>query len=361
MIQTLNEIDLHPYLVYFAKQQFGCHCKTINQASSSKKEAGENKWIHPDIVGFKLNRHEFEPQLQTFYRQMNQDTAYLYSFELKREVKLSDLKKYYFQAVSNSSWANEGYLVTAILDTNNRGLMDELDRLVQAFGIGVILLDLKNVERSRILFESKRKTELDFYTINKLIKQKNTDFIEFIEVINSCLETNNKSTEEAVINQRMDAIQDVSELPILSMKQTSLDSKESNADTKQKLRQTNNHISLTQKQSFKNKKAIGLKINDHEIVVKNWRFTIIEIARYCKQWDPLKFQGYCLKISDDSPLLFLENSSKNWENNPNYFKEIEDSIYVNTHGDNDTMVRKLKKICHLFDIPLTEVFIILED
>jgi hypothetical protein len=38
------------------------------------------------------------------------DTLKLTSYEIKKEIKTdSELKEYYFQAVSNSSWANYGY------------------------------------------------------------------------------------------------------------------------------------------------------------------------------------------------------------------------------------------------------------
>ena len=44
---------------------------------------------------------------------INQSDAFnLISYELKREIKSDyELKKCFFQAVSNSSWANYGYLV----------------------------------------------------------------------------------------------------------------------------------------------------------------------------------------------------------------------------------------------------------
>ena len=41
----------------------------------------------------------------------------LWSFEVKKELNVSNARKSFFQAVSNSSWANEGYLVaTSISD-----------------------------------------------------------------------------------------------------------------------------------------------------------------------------------------------------------------------------------------------------
>ena len=56
---------------------------------------------------------------QNFLKSINRvDTFKLSSYELKKEINSdTELKKADFQAVSNSSWANEGYLAsTKILD-----------------------------------------------------------------------------------------------------------------------------------------------------------------------------------------------------------------------------------------------------
>lgn len=42
--------------------------------------------------------------------------AQFFSFELKLKIDKSNLTECYFQAVSNSSWANFGYLVVGDLD-----------------------------------------------------------------------------------------------------------------------------------------------------------------------------------------------------------------------------------------------------
>jgi hypothetical protein len=90
---------------------------------------------------------------------------------LKREITSDyELKKVYFQAVSNSSWANYGYLVAFEID--NR-LDDEIKRLNESFGIGVIEL-FSNPYQSKILYQSKYR-ELDIKTIDKLCKN-NSDF-----------------------------------------------------------------------------------------------------------------------------------------------------------------------------------------
>ena len=76
--------------------------------------------------------------------------------------------------MSNSSWANYGYLVAFEISKN---LMSEMERLNQSFGIGIIELKANPYE-SEILFISKYK-DLDFKTIDKLC-EINPDFEKFI-------------------------------------------------------------------------------------------------------------------------------------------------------------------------------------
>jgi hypothetical protein len=98
------------------------------------------------------------------------------SYEIKKEINSdSELKKAYFQAVSNSSWANFGYLVAFEISD---GLKDEIERLGQAFGIGVIKLDAYPY-LSKVVHPA-RYRGLDFKTIDKLCKV-NPEFGNFIE------------------------------------------------------------------------------------------------------------------------------------------------------------------------------------
>jgi hypothetical protein len=45
------------------------------------------------------------------FKQGGGQSVRLWSFEVKKELNSSNVRKSFFQAVSNSSWANEGYLV----------------------------------------------------------------------------------------------------------------------------------------------------------------------------------------------------------------------------------------------------------
>ncbi len=120
---------------------------------------------------------------QTFLKAVNRaDTFKITSYELKKEINTDyELKKSFFQAVSNSSWANYGYLVAFEISDS---LEDEMERLNQSFGIGIIELK-QNPYESKILFQSKYK-ELDFKTLDKICKI-NKDFETFIGQIEKLL------------------------------------------------------------------------------------------------------------------------------------------------------------------------------
>ena len=59
-------------------------------------------------------------------------------------------------------------------------LLSELERLSSSFGIGLIKLDLEDIDSSSVIYRSKRKKELDWETMNKLC-EINSDFKKFIQ------------------------------------------------------------------------------------------------------------------------------------------------------------------------------------
>ncbi|SEW53739.1 HTH domain-containing protein [Chitinophaga arvensicola] len=174
--QGFDERSLHKLLSSFLKST-GVLSKTIFHEQSNAKDSNQ-KWIHPDMIGIRfLNLHT--QTSQAFLKAINRlGTFELLAYEIKKEIKTDyELKKCFFQAVSNSSWANYGYLVTFEL---NDVLIDEIKRLNQAFGIGIIRLS-SNPFESEIVFPAKYK-ELDFITIDKLCKI-NPDFERFVEQV----------------------------------------------------------------------------------------------------------------------------------------------------------------------------------
>jgi hypothetical protein len=172
--KTFAERDLHKLLSSYLKNS-GIYTKTVFHEQSNNKDNNQI-WTHPDMVGIRFLNLQNKIS-QNFLKVINRvDTFKLYSYELKKElINDSELKKAFFQAVSNSSWANYGYLVAFEISDS---LIDEMERLNQSFGIGIIELNA-NPYQSRILFQAKHR-ELDFKTIDKLCKL-NKDFEKFIE------------------------------------------------------------------------------------------------------------------------------------------------------------------------------------
>jgi hypothetical protein len=172
------EKDLHAYLTYYAYYFLNCVTKTINHSHSSKKEFGE--WVHPDIVGCYFPLEDWKNEVYELSSSIGNVSVKLLSFELKRELSFANLRESFFQTVSNSSWANESYLVCADLseDTDFR---QELSRLSTSFGIGVIKLNLEDPNSSETIYPAKFREALDWETINKLTM--NSDFREFITTV----------------------------------------------------------------------------------------------------------------------------------------------------------------------------------
>lgn len=177
--KNFQEIDLHPLLVKFATENFDIYCKTINANTSKPTQKGLNEWIHPDIVAIRFPFDDYDNVAFDLLRKFNKADYKLYSFELKRAIVSANLKECYFQAVSNSTFANYGYLVAYKIDER---VLDELERLNASFGIGVIEL-----QSEKIVFEA-RENELDTRTLNMLVA-KNTNFKQFIENVNKDIET----------------------------------------------------------------------------------------------------------------------------------------------------------------------------
>ena len=176
--KTYQERDLHKLLSSYLKNK-NIYSKTILHEESKNSKDDHQKWIHPDMIGIEFLNLTSKVN-KAFMKILNKaDTLKITSYEIKKEINTDyELKKCYFQAVSNSSWANYGYLVA--LEISDR-LKDEMERLNQSFGIGIIELKANPYE-SKILFPSKFK-ELDFKTIDKLcrVNQKYENFIELTE------------------------------------------------------------------------------------------------------------------------------------------------------------------------------------
>lgn len=191
--KTYNERDLHRLLSSYLKNT-KIYSKTIFHEQSKYGKDNNQIWTHPDMVGVKFLNLQTKVS-QNFLKSINKvDTFKLSSYELKKEINSdSELKKAYFQAVSNSSWSNYGYLVAFEFSDS---LSDEMERLNQSFGIGIIELNA-NPYQSKVLFPASYR-DLDFKTIDKLCKINNEfeQFIEQTDRLMTAQERYYKSTEK---------------------------------------------------------------------------------------------------------------------------------------------------------------------
>lgn len=199
-----KEKDLHPLLVAFVNSDdhFHANTKTIHEYHSEKRGKNGEKWMHPDLVAAHYSFQDYESVTSELAINLSEYVITLYSFEMKVNITNSNVREYYFQAVSNSSWANEGYLVAPIISDD---ALQQLQRLNASFGIGVIKLNTENVYESEILIPSKGNDSVDLGMVDDLTRI-NPEFREFIKNINNTLKTKD------VIESQYDKVLDDDEL-----------------------------------------------------------------------------------------------------------------------------------------------------
>jgi uncharacterized protein len=184
--ESFHERDLHPLLVKFADFHFrGAKLKTIYHEYSIRQTKGQNKWLHPDLVGvyfpFFDKVRAYDKVLIDLQKNLSSNSIKIFSFEMKKNLEMNNLREAYFQAVSNSSWANEGYLVCLEL-AKDEEVIEEIRRLNNSFGIGVIQLHSESIYESEIIAPARSKKDLDIDTMDRLAGD-NRDFKEFLQNI----------------------------------------------------------------------------------------------------------------------------------------------------------------------------------
>ncbi|WP_038007511.1 HTH domain-containing protein [Terrimonas ferruginea] len=182
-LKKFNERLLHPLLAAYTygDPHFKANVKTIFHENSIRGTKGRNEWLHPDLVGVYFPFRDYKQETLDIQSHLSISAIKLFSFEIKTKISFSNLREAYFQAVSNSSWANEGYLVTLNLE-DDLSLLDEIRRLNNAFGIGLIKINCENIYESEILFPARVNTEIDWDTVNRLATE-NSDFSTFLKLI----------------------------------------------------------------------------------------------------------------------------------------------------------------------------------
>ena len=187
--KTFDERSLHKLFCSYLRTR-SIYAKTIFHEKSSSRVDSAQKWVHPDIVGVEFEEFKNDATLSLLKATEPKETVHMYSYELKKKIESDyQLKQYYFQALSNSNWANFGYLVAFEI---NEGLDEEMERLNNAYGIGIIQMQDGNWT---ILYPAREKA-LDYNTIEKL-NNLNRDFCTFIDKISKVLNAPEKYIKEA--------------------------------------------------------------------------------------------------------------------------------------------------------------------
>lgn len=176
----LDEQALYPLLSQYLWEEFGVYSKRIDEKCSSNKHGKNgNHWLHPDIVGMEDLGVNWHPKVRECASQYFDKQIRLWSFEVKLILNRSNVREYFFQAVSNSSWANFGYLVA---ETINDNAMQELQMLCAAHGIGLIKLDTTNPVESQIIIPARERDVIDWNMVSRLTEE-NSDFANYLQSI----------------------------------------------------------------------------------------------------------------------------------------------------------------------------------
>ena len=184
---TFSEHDLYPILIDYLKTELNLFCQRIDEKrSKNSRGSGGNQWLHPDIVAMQPVDKEWNELIRSCVKQGAGQSVRLWSFEVKKELTASNARKSFFQAVSNSSWANEGYLVaTSISDSS---VEQELRMLSALHGIGVILLNPENPSESEMMRPAKSRADVDWQSVNRILVE-NADFKDYIELVSTYYQT----------------------------------------------------------------------------------------------------------------------------------------------------------------------------
>ncbi|MEP2650602.1 MAG: HrgA protein [Paraglaciecola sp.] len=184
---SFSEHDLYPILIDYLKTELNLYCQRIDEKrSKNSRGSGGNQWLHPDIVAMQPVDKEWNELIRSCVKQGAGQSVRLWSFEVKKELTGSNARKSFFQAVSNSSWANEGYLVaTSISDSS---VEQELRMLSALHGIGVILLNPENPSESEMMLPAKSRAEVDWQSVNRILVE-NADFKDYIELVSTYYQT----------------------------------------------------------------------------------------------------------------------------------------------------------------------------
>ena len=184
---TPDEKALYPLLTQYLFAEFGMYSMRIDEKRSSNKQGRDgNHWLHPDVVGMGDLGAGWDREVRDCVREYFDKRTKLWSFEVKKKITRGDVRKCFFQAVSNSSWANFGYLVAT--EVADQATTTELRMLCAAHGIGFITLNAKDPASSELTIPAHERDEIDWNMVNRLASV-NKDFMNYVKLVRKFYQT----------------------------------------------------------------------------------------------------------------------------------------------------------------------------
>ncbi len=162
----LYEHDLYPMLMQYLQGDDVFSMRIDEKKSSNSRGAKGNHWLHPDVVGMEDLGADWDREVRDCVHEYFDKRTRLWSFEVKLLLNGSNVRECYFQALSNSSWANLAYLVAR--DIEGTDTMKELRLLSAAHGIGLIKLNVEDPSESEVLIPARERAAVDWDMVNPL-------------------------------------------------------------------------------------------------------------------------------------------------------------------------------------------------
>ncbi len=182
-----KEYELYPILGQFLWSEHNIYTKRIDERRSRNKRGPKgNRWLYPDIVGMEDLSADWEREVKDCVKEHAGDRAKMWSFEVKARVNRPNVREMFFQCVSNSSWANLGYLVASEIE--GAETLKELRILSSLHGIGFIRLDTDNPSESEIVIPARERPQIDWDIANRLVGE-NKDFSQYIKSVRKFYQT----------------------------------------------------------------------------------------------------------------------------------------------------------------------------
>jgi uncharacterized protein len=191
---SFSEHDLYPKLAEFLFSEFAIYSKRIDEKrSGNNKGPRGNRWLYPDVVGMEDLSKDWNQEIKDCVKQYADKKTKLWSFEVKKLINRSNIREVFFQAVSNSSWANFGYLVAVEIASDDT--LAELRMLSSLHGIGFINLNVETPLDSQIMIPAREKLDIDWNSANRLAEE-NKDFFEYIKLVKQFYQTGEVKTSD---------------------------------------------------------------------------------------------------------------------------------------------------------------------